>query len=682
MRAILLARVGTLTSGDRVGNKRLQMTRLRLLLILGIFALVLCFPTHTLRAEPPSSSGGSHVLVGMTPNAGFEITCDDSLLYDEPVASDALGIVRFAVDQDGLPDVGMIYLRHPGPPLVLDCTVSELDTSAVFCWQTDRPAWSHVEYGTSSGHYSDSSPEQLDLEINHGASLELLTPETTYYYQVVSTDAFGNWTVTDEMTFDTCPRRPYITDVTVADISATSFRVTWTTTTPADSRIEYGQQSSCDDGVVLLPDPVTDHEVTIGDLSMGETYYFRARSADDCGCEAVSGVTTVTTAAEAVQIIGVSLLNVTQTTATIRWWTTVPATSQVAYGTTPGYGHFSAFGAELATGHLVVLEGLLPEILYHFAAISTDAGGHEATSPDLTFTTAPIDGMDRLLIFNVDVRLADGPTATVLWTTNLPSTSLVEYGASTGYGQTAYDDEKVIHHSIVLGGLESRMLYHFRVSSSAGHELEAVSNDMLFSTHGVADLSPPSAPEGLTASSTESSIDLSWETVLGAGLAGYTVYRRREGHLLYASIATVPVGQTTYHDASVQPGMYYDYAVAAQDASGNESDLSARVRIMAGASTAGQVWVFPNPVVNQTSIRFAPPRPASGSDGGGRNSLRIYDAAGRLVRTLDGGSSGSEPRTVQWDARDEGGQRVASGAYFCVVANHAGTLRTKLLVLR
>jgi hypothetical protein len=52
------------------------------------------------------------------------------------------------------------------------------------------------------------------------------------------------------------------------------------------------------------------------------------------------------------------------------------------------------------------------------------------------------------------------------------------------------------------------------------------------------------------------------------------------------------------------------------------------------------------------------------------------------VRTLDDTSAGSEPRTVLWDATDDAGRRVASGTYFCMVANRAGTLRTKLLVLR
>lgn len=683
MRAIPLARVGMPVPGDRVGNKRLHMTRNRLLATLGMFALVLCIPTPNLHAEsPPSSSVSAHVLVGMRPNAGFEITCDDSLLFDDPIASDALGIVRFTVDRDDLPDNGTICLRQPGPPELVNCAVSELDTSAVFFWQTDRPAWSHVDYGTSSGHYSHSTPEQLELARDHGATLELLSPETTYYYRVVSTDAFGNWTASDEQSFDTCPLRPYITDVGVADVSSTSFSVEWTTTTPADSRIEYGLQSSCDDGVVELEAAVTDHEVTVDDLATDETYYFRARSVDDCGCEAVSDVTTVTTTDDTVQIIGVSLVDVTQSTATIRWWTTVPATGQVAYGTTPEYGFFTPFMPQLFTGHMAVLDGLQPETLYHFSAISTDAEGNVASSPDLTFTTTEGDETEQLAIYNIDVHVADGPAATVEWTTNLPATSTVEYGPDSGYGQIDSDEEKVTQHTVVLTGLQSRTVYHFRVSSRAGLEMEAVSNDMLFSTHGVADLSPPTAPEGLMATSSESSIGLSWETSLGGDIDGYSVYRRREGHLLYENVATVPDGQTTYSDSDVQAGMFYDYAIAARDAAGNESDLSDRVRVMAGAGVAGQVWVFPNPMVNVTSIRFAPPRPTSGTDGGGRNSLRIYDAAGRLVRTLDGGSSGPEPRTIQWNARDEAGVRVASGTYFCVVANRAGTLRTKLLVLR
>lgn len=682
-----MIRVGTLTRKIRVGNKRLHMSRFKLLLLPGILALALCFSTHALGADAPSrSSASSHVLVGMTPNTGFEITCDDSLVCLNPITSDELGIVGFTVDRGDFPSTGTVCLRLPAPPELLDCTISELDTTAVLCWHTDRPAFSHVEYGTSSGYYPHSSEEQPELAIEHGAVLTSLTPETIYYYRVVSTDAFGNRAATGEFSFDTCPRRPDIIGPTAADVTTTSFRVVWTTTTPADSRVEYGQNESCSDGTASLPDLVTDHGVSIEDLSPGATYYFRARSVDECGCEVVSDVSSVTAAAETLRVIAVSVLEVTPTTAAIRWWTNVPATSQVAYGTTPSCGLLTPFEAGLVTNHLVVLDGLSPETLYHFRALSVDAGGHEAASADLEFTTEPADTPQSLSIYNVSVHVVDGPAATVRWITNMPSTSLVEYGQDTGYGSSVGDNDEVMQHTVVLGELEPQMLYHFRVASSAGAAMEAVSDDMVFSTQGVADLSPPMAPAGLVATSTESAVSLSWEPTPDGDLAGYTLYRRREGHLLYSIVVTVPQGQTAYSDADVNPGTYYDYAVAARDAAGNESGLSQEVRVMAGASASGHIWVFPNPVVdNHTAIRFALPqgpqaRSRTSSDDG--YTLRIYDAGGRLVRTLDGTSSASTPRTVYWNTRYDGGKPVPCGTYFCVLANRAGTLRTKLLVLR
>ena len=685
IRAVLMTRVGRLTRKIRVRNKRLHMSRFKLSFILGVLALALFFPTHAVRAEAPSrSSGSSHVLVGMTPNADFEVTCNDSLVSPDPVTSDGLGIVGFTIDGDDFPNGGIVCVRPPGSPQVLDCTIGTLDTSAVFSWQTDRPALSHVEYGTSSGHYPYSSEEQPGPTVEHSAVLAPLTPETTYFYRLVSTDAFGNQAVTDELSFDTCPLRPDIVGTAAEDVAETSFRVVWTTSTPADSRVEYGRNESCDDGAVSLPGLVTSHDVLVEGLSFATTYYFRARSVDECGCEVVSDVLSVTTVPEAVRIVAVSLLDVTSTTAAIRWWTNVPSTSQVVYGTTPSYGSSSAFEADLTTSHLVVLHGLSPETLYHFRVLSIDAEGREASSADLAFTTEPADTPERLSIYNVVVQVANGTVATVRWITNLPSTSLVEYGRDTGYGLSVADSGEVTQHSVVLDALTPGIHYHFRVASSAGAGIDAVSEDMVFSTQGVADFSPPMAPEGLTATSTEFAVNLSWEPTPDGDLAGYTLYRKREGQLLHSTVAAVPAGQTAYSDADVRPGTYYEYVVAARDAMGNESGLSEAVRVMAGVGVSGHIWVFPNPVVDHTAIRFALPQSTRAPSGRSLSgyTLRIYDVAGRLVRTLDDTSAGSEPRTVLWDATDDAGRRVASGTYFCMVANRAGALRTKLLVLR
>ena len=95
------------------------------------------------------------------------------------------------------------------------------------------------------------------------------------------------------------------------------------------------------------------------------------------------------------------------------------------------------------------------------------------------------------------------------------------------------------------------------------------------------DTFPPAIPTGLAAVATGGgsaggpSIDLSWLPVPEADLAGYLVYRREgEGKWQRISPAQAAVGPA-FHDADVEPGHTYRYAVTAIDQGGHESALSA-----------------------------------------------------------------------------------------------------------
>jgi hypothetical protein len=79
----------------------------------------------------------------------------------------------------------------------------------------------------------------------------------------------------------------------------------------------------------------------------------------------------------------------TATGATIAWHTYEPATTQVKYGLTAGYGSASSLNPSLVTSHSVTLIGLLPGTLYHYQVISVDAAGNIAALADQTLTTAP-----------------------------------------------------------------------------------------------------------------------------------------------------------------------------------------------------------------------------------------------------------------------------------------------------
>lgn len=50
-------------------------------------------------------------------------------------------------------------------------------------------------------------------------------------------------------------------------------------------------------------------------------------------------------------------------------------------------------------------------------------------------------------------------------------------------------------------------------------------------------------------------------------------------------------------------------------------------------------------------------------DGGGSVSLSVYDSAGKLVRTIDGGSQAAGQQDFTWDGKDDNGNKAAAGAY-------------------
>ncbi len=93
---------------------------------------------------------------------------------------------------------------------------------------------------------------------------------------------------------------------------------------------------------------------------------------------------------------------------------------------------------------------------------------------------------------------------------------------------------------------------------------------------------PPAAPIGLVAvanppaNGEPPSIDLSWQPDTEADLAGYVVYRRENGQAWErVSPAEPVVVGPAFHDAHVQAGHTYEYAVSAVDHDGLESARSA-----------------------------------------------------------------------------------------------------------
>ena len=73
--------------------------------------------------------------------------------------------------------------------------------------------------------------------------------------------------------------------------------------------------------------------------------------------------------------------------------------------------------------------------------------------------------------------------ATVNWTTDVSSDSLVEYGLTTSYGNmTTRNTTLVTAHTMTITGLLGSNLYHFRVRSRDAGGIEGVSQDYTFTS--------------------------------------------------------------------------------------------------------------------------------------------------------------------------------------------------------
>jgi uncharacterized small protein (DUF1192 family) len=455
------------------------------------------------------------------------------------------------------------------------------DVKVVVGWTTDKPADSEVFLGTSTTYCSPDQPPawgcpKLDapppkgtnanaLTRAHSLTVEGLTPTTTYYFKVASTDGL------DQRAED--------------DRGGLGYSFTTTAGTEAVSQEEYDQlqQQIADlqSQIAQVEGQLQDPNLSDGDRAALQAELDRLKAE----LARLQGVIPQTDAVPPV-ITEVQVSNVTDTTADVTWNTDEPATSIVQYGETAAYGALAGDSTSRLTGHTVKLTRLAPGTDYHYRVVSYDAAGNRAESTDATFTTKGVKGtetpaeeqepgegkekdkkgkdeldeatkriqslsadkklsVERILdllrdftedevgqiLSSVGVQLVSPPefvggaprvevttnSATITWRTNRESDSRVAYAAETSYApsrdepyQTETGDTSrfVIEHEVTLLNLGPNTRYHFQVRSRERAGRTARAADRTFTTL-------PLKPEvtGLAvAEVTERTATLTWKT--------------------------------------------------------------------------------------------------------------------------------------------------------------------------
>jgi hypothetical protein len=86
------------------------------------------------------------------------------------------------------------------------------------------------------------------------------------------------------------------------------------------------------------------------------------------------------------------------------------------------------------------------------------------------------------VIGNVSVTGVNSSSATMTWTTDQSSDSVVEYGLDTSYGSARTNSALIYYHTVSLTSLSPYSTYHFRVKSRNAYNRTGVSSDYLFTT--------------------------------------------------------------------------------------------------------------------------------------------------------------------------------------------------------
>lgn len=322
-----------------------------------------------------------------------------------------------------------------------------------------------------------------------------LTQNSANVFTATASDVVGNTSVasasrtiteTTATGDTTAPAVPVIA-TTATTVDANEYTITGTAGAdlPADgTRTITIYRNGTVVGSLVLPVTETDWSF-VAPLLQNTGNSFTAYSTDASGNSSANSTAVVITEADQTSPIISSIhpTSITQTSVNINWSTDESSDTTVEYGLTSVYDH-TTNSSTMVTSHTKSVTGLTAGTTYHYRVKSKDVANNTATSDDFVFTTsASTVDVTAPIISSIQSGSITSTGSTITWTTNENSSSQIEYGLTSSYGNSTTDNlTPVTSHSVVLSSLTPNTTYHFRVKSVDGSGNASVSDDQTFTT--------------------------------------------------------------------------------------------------------------------------------------------------------------------------------------------------------
>lgn len=185
-------------------------------------------------------------------------------------------------------------------PIISAISVNNISTSSASVgWNTNEAADGKVYYGTATPLNLATAGSQANTSLltSRTIGLSSLSPNTTYYYVVVSKDAAGNTATSSETSFTTNAlppadtTAPVISGVSAGSLASTTAAINWSTNEAATSKVYYGTTTPLNLGSALTVSNlslVTNHSQGLSGLTASTTYYYVVESKDAANNTATS----------------------------------------------------------------------------------------------------------------------------------------------------------------------------------------------------------------------------------------------------------------------------------------------------------------------------------------------------------------------------------------------------------